>query len=70
MSRYTTNTEFYNLPVEVIASMEADKDAAASRLWAYPGEGWQYEFEEGWLRGRGHLEAADKAAECAAEVSR
>ena len=65
----TTNANFYNLPLEVIASMEADKDAAAASFWAYPGEAWQCAFEEAWLRERGHAEAADKAAECAADMA-
>ena len=65
----TTNANFYNLPLEVIASMEAEKDAAAASFWAYPGEAWQYAFEEEWLRERSHAEAADKAAECAADMA-
>lgn len=62
------NAAFYNLPMEVIAAMEADKDAAAAAFWAYPSEGWQRSFEESWLRERGHLSAAEKAAECGKEV--
>lgn len=59
-----TNAKFYNLPMEVIASMEADKDAAAAAFWAYPDEAWQLAFEESWLRERGHIAAAEKAAAC------
>lgn len=65
----TTNAKFYNLPIDVIVQMDAARDGAAREFWAYPGEGWQYAFEEAWLRERGHNEAADKAAECAAEVA-
>lgn len=66
---HTINAAFYNLPVEVVASMDADMDAAAAAFWAYPGEAWQYGFEEGWLRERGYTEAAEKAAECRREVA-
>ena len=68
MSKHTTNAAFYNLPETLIAALEADKDVAAAAFWAYPGEAWQYAFEEGWLRERGHLAAADKAAECTTSV--
>jgi hypothetical protein len=69
MSQNTTNAAFYSLPVEVIDSMDAERDAAAAAFWAYPGEAWQYAFEDAWLRERGHEAAANKAAECAAEVA-
>ena len=66
---HTINAAFYKLPVEVVAAMDADMDAAAAAFWAYPGEAWQYAFEEEWLRERGHAEAAAKAAECHREVA-
>lgn len=66
---HNTNAAFYNVSVEVIASMDADMDAAAAAFWACPGEAWQYAFEEGWLRERGYTEAAEKAAECRREVA-
>ncbi len=69
MSRHTTNAAFYNLTEAVIAEMEAAKDAAAASFWAYPNQAWQLAFEENWLRDRGHHAAADKAAECAAEIA-
>jgi hypothetical protein len=69
MSSNTTIAAFYHLPVEVVDFMESEKDAAAADFYAYPGEEWQFNFEESWLRERGHKVAADKAAECAAEVA-
>ena len=56
------NTNFYNLPIEVIAAMEADKNAAAAEFWAYPGQEWQLEFELDWLHQNGYEVAALKAA--------
>ena len=66
---HTINAAFYDLPVEVVANMDADMDAAAAAFWAYPDEAWQYAFEEEWLRERGHAKAAAKAAECRREVA-
>lgn len=66
---HTINAAFYKLPVEVVAAMAADMDATAAAFWAYPGEAWQYSFEEEWLLERGHVEAAAKAAECFREVA-
>lgn len=59
-------SNFYNIPQAEFSAMSADMDAAASAFWAYPGEGWQLAFEEQWLRERGHIAAAAKAAESAA----
>ena len=66
---HTINAAFYNLPVDVVAAMAADMDAAAKEFWAYPGEAWQYAFEEEWLYERGYVEAAAKAADCIREVA-
>lgn len=66
MSAHQVNAEFYSLPEEVIAEMEAAKDKAAAAFWAYPGEGWQYEFEREWFLNHGYTEAANLAASCAA----
>jgi len=63
-----TNAKFYGLSLEDAAALAHEQDAAASVFWAYPDEKWQTAFQEGWLRSRGLIDAANRAREVMEEL--